>query len=113
MAYMITTICATALLSSILTLGLSYLLYQRRLKDDLRARLNELSTEVKERLKQGVIDAGMELLPKFRAAVREGFKEAISDTVSPDMIERTAKNMADIGGSLMDTSLKMLFGVKP
>jgi hypothetical protein len=44
--------------------------------------------------------------------VREGFKEAISDTVMPDMIEKSAKSMADIGSSLMDTSLKMLFGTK-
>lgn len=112
MTYMITTICATALLSSILTLGLSYFFFQRILKNDLKSRLDQLSIEVTERLKQGVIDAGMDLLPKFRAAVREGFKEAISDTVKPDMIEKSAKSMADIGSSLMDTSLKMLFGTK-
>lgn len=109
---MITTICATALLSSILTLGLSYFLFQRRLRVDLESRLNELSIEVTERLRRGVIDAGMDLLPKFRAAVREGFKEAISDTVKPEMIGKSAQSMADIGSSLMDASLKAIFGTK-
>jgi hypothetical protein len=112
MVYMVSTIFVTALLSSILTLGLAYFLYQRRLKNDLEARLNELSGEFKERVRQGVIEAGMELLPKFRAEVREGFKEAISDTVKSNIIEKTAKSMADIGGALMDTSLKTLFGTK-
>ena len=112
MAQMIITICATALLSSALTLGASYLLFQRKLKNDLRARFEELSVEAKERIKQGVIEAGMELLPKLRSEVREGFKEAVRDAVKPDVIEKTAKNMADIGSNLIENSLKALFGTK-
>ncbi len=112
MAQMIITICATALLSSVLTLGLSYYLFQKRLKDDFWSQIDQVSFEVKERIRLGVMEAGMELLPKFRAAVREGLKEAVSETVRPDLIEKTAKNMADIGGRLVETSLKAFFGTK-
>jgi len=110
--YMITTVIATALLSSTLTLGLAYFLYQRRFRNGFEVRLYELSDELKDKVRQGVIEAGIELLPKYRAEVREGFKEAIGDTVKSNIIEKTAKSMADIGGTLMDTSLKTFFGTK-
>ena len=112
MAQMIITVCATALLSSLLTLGLAYHLLQRKFKSDLQSRLDSLSTEIGARVRQGVIDAGMELLPKFRAEVRQGFKEAMGDTMKPEMIEKTAKSMADIGSSLMENSLRVFFGSK-
>jgi len=112
MVQVIITICATAFLSSLLTLGLAYCVLRSKYKGELQSRLDSLSTEIRERVRQGVIDAGMELLPRFRAEVRQGFKEAMGDTMKPEMIEKTAKSMADIGSSLMENSLKVFFGQK-
>ena len=112
MGQMIITICATALLSSILTLGLSYYWFRRKISNEIRSLLDAVATEVRDRVRQGVFDAGMDLLPRYRAEVRQGFKEAMSDTVKPEMIEKTAKSMADIGSSFVENSLKVFFGTK-
>jgi hypothetical protein len=112
MVQTIVTICATALLSSILTLGLSYYWFRRKIKNELRSQLDTVATEIREKVRQGVFEAGVDLLPKYRAEVRQGFKEAMSDTVKPEMIEKTAKSMADIGTSLVENSLKVFFGTK-
>ena len=61
-------------------------------------------------MKEGFHEAGKELLPQFKEEVKRGFKEAINESISPSMIEETAKNIAKTSTSIIQNSINLLTG---
>ena len=100
----------TAFVSSLLTLLFAYLLFRIVLLDRLYQELDELSVTLKERLREGVLEAGRELKPEFRDEVRDGFKEALTGVMSGDLIEETAKRVAQNSSNIVEQGLGILFG---
>jgi hypothetical protein len=95
----------TAVLSSLCTLGLSYWLYETRLRSRLETRLVELADTLEIRVHKGVKDAGIELLPAFQERVEAGFKNAMAS-----LPEKGATAVAKAGASLIGEGLNTLFG---
>lgn len=103
----------TALLSSVITLILSYVLYRRHWEPLLDQRLDQLQVEFEARVKSGVYAAGLELLPDFREQVKLGFTDALSQSHTAGLVEETAKVMnvgKDLGVGIVETGLNALFG---
>ncbi len=96
---------ATAVLSSMFTLGLSYWLYETRLRSRLEARMEELADILEARVHKGVKEAGIELLPAFQERVEAGFKDAMAS-----LPEKGASAMAKAGANLIGEGLSGLFG---
>jgi len=108
------TIIATAILSSLCTLGLAYWLFNSKLKQPLLHFIDDqllpkLRDEVKQgvldageellpqfegRVKAGAIDAGSDLLPEFRQNVRDGFNDALKDATGAQVLEDAAKTVS-------------------
>ena len=104
-------VLATALLSSFGTWVLAYLWFKQRLEVQLTAQLAAMQDEFEQRVKSGVTAAGIELLPRLREEVREGFKEALAQ--SPlSMVEGAARTVGK-GADLFGDSLNTLFGLRP
>ncbi len=106
----IALVIGTAVLSSTLTLIMAYVLYKMKLKAKLMAELDELADVMKVKLRDGVEEAGLELLPRFRSEVREGFKEAINSTVKGELLEENVKSAVKTGSNIMETGLNILMG---
>lgn len=98
-------VIATAALSSLLTLGLGYWLYEIRWRARLEKRIAELAEVLEARVHKGVKEAGIELLPEFQARVEAGFRNALTS-----MPEKGATAMAKAGASLIEDGLNTLFG---
>lgn len=99
------TIVLTAILSSLCTLGLTYWLYEARLRNRLELRLQELADIFEARVHKGVKEAGIELLPAFQERVEAGFKAAMTS-----LPEAGATTLAKVGASLISGSLNTLLG---
>ena len=108
---MLTAIVVTALLSSVLTLAGAWILYKTVLEKRLDQQLLEIQDEFERRVKQGVRDAGTDLLPELRKEVAAGFSDAIrSSPVSA--VEGGVKVVAESAG-LLEKGLGSLFGLRP
>lgn len=101
----ILVLVATALMSSVFTLGLAYCFYEFRLRRRLEARIDELADTLEARVHKGVKDAGIELLPAFQERVEAGFKEAMAS-----LSEKGASAMAKAGANLISEGISGLFG---
>lgn len=96
---------ATAVLSSLCTLGLAWWLYESRLRSRLEARMEELADILEARVHKGVKDAGIDLLPAFQERVEAGFKDAMTS-----LPEKGASTIARAGANLIGEGLNTLFG---
>ncbi|MAR90017.1 MAG: hypothetical protein CML06_03930 [Pseudomonadales bacterium] len=90
------TVIATALLSSLLTLGIAHYLMQKHLKH----RLEERVTEAIERFKAEV---GPEIEQRVKRGVQEGFKSL----PSRETLRDTTRSIARTGLDIMGDGLKM------
>jgi hypothetical protein len=102
---MLLMVAATAILSSLCTLGLAWWFYEARMRARLDARLAELADLLEARVHKGVKDAGIELLPEFQSRVEAGFKAAMAS-----LPEKGATAMAKAGANLIGEGLNTLFG---
>lgn len=102
MPQIVLTIVITAIGSSLLTLLFSYVFYVLYLRGVLDRKLDDKLELARAKVKEGMKEAGMELLPRFREEVREGFKEAMGGQI----IENVTKPMS----SIVETSLSFLIG---
>tara|TARA_Y100001933_G_scaffold251914_1_gene290223 strand:+ start:394 stop:807 length:414 start_codon:yes stop_codon:yes gene_type:complete len=100
----------TAVLSAILTGLAFYYYYRSRVAAKLEEELDEYAEIVKTRLKEGVEEAGESMLPRFKEEVRSGFKEAITDALSGQMVEDTVRAMTKSGSTIVESSLNLLLG---
>jgi hypothetical protein len=124
-AEIVLVIAGTALLSSLLTAGVTLL----AVRTYLRRRLEETSSQLAARVRQGFEEAGDELLPRFRqevtdgfgdaadlalprfrAEVREGFKEALTETLGPRVLGKAREDLVRKGSSVLDAGLSLIFG---
>ena len=102
----------TSVLSAILT-GLGFYYYYRsRVAAKLEEELDEYAEIVKQRLKEGVEEAGETMLPRFKEEVRSGFREAITDALSGQMVDDTVRAMTRTGTKIVESSLNLLLGRK-
>ncbi|MCB1165703.1 MAG: hypothetical protein KDK37_14495 [Leptospiraceae bacterium] len=102
----------TSVLSAILTGFGFYYYYQSRLANRLEKELDEYAEIVKTKLKEGVEEAGESLLPRFKQETRAGFREAITDALSGQMVDETVRAMTKTGSTLVESSLNLLLGRK-
>lgn len=106
------TVFLTAVLSALLTWVFAYLWYQQRLKAELAAMLAATQDEFEQRVKQGVLAAGEELLPQLREQVRLGFSDALSKSEAAGMVENAA-SVVNLGTDILGSSLAAVLGIKP
>ena len=83
-------VCATALASSLATLGLGWLLFQRWVWPRLESRLAAFADLLEARVKAGAEAAGQELLEPARARVRAGVEDAVGGLLPQVRAELTA-----------------------
>jgi len=102
----------TAVLTALLTWGIAYAFYRRRLGTEMQKMLGEIQTEFEARVKSGVLAAGVELLPALREQVKLGFQDALRETQTGTMVEQyaTAVNRST---DVLANRLGGLFGLKP
>ena len=102
-----TIVLATAVLTSVTTLVMAYMFYVLFVRRRMEKRMQELAAIVQERVKQGAIEAGSELLPRFREQVTEGFKRALGEWSTNDF-----RKMTKTGMGMVEESLSSLLGSK-
>ncbi len=90
------TILATALLSSLLTLGIAHYVFQKRLKKRYEAALQEAIDKFKA-------EVGPEIEDRVKKGVMDGFKSLPSREILRD----TTRSIAKTGLDIMGDSLKM------
>ncbi len=83
-------VCGTSLLSSLLTAVLVLVL----VRVYLNRRIGQIAQVLTERVRQGVGEAGEELLPRFRAEVAEGFADAADEAI-PKMRAEVREGVTD------------------
>jgi hypothetical protein len=103
----------TAALSSLFTIGLAWLLFDRYGKWWLDRRVAELAKEAEERVRSGAVRAGEELLPGVREQIREGFEDAVASVASGGAADKTVERFAQLSASALGASLGRLFGMEP
>jgi hypothetical protein len=107
MSISILMLVSTAVLTSLVTLGLAWLLYETRLRPRLESRIEEMADLLEARVHKGVKDAGVELLPAFQERVAAGFRDAMTS-----LPEKSATTIAKAGANLIGEGLNTLFGRK-
>ncbi|MEE2732413.1 MAG: hypothetical protein VYA55_16455 [Pseudomonadota bacterium] len=90
------TIVATALLSSLLTLGIAQYVFQKRFKKRYEAGLQAAIEQFKA-----------EVGPEIEARVKKGVMEGIKSLPSREMLRDTTRTIAKTGLDIMGDSLKM------
>jgi hypothetical protein len=83
-------IVVAALVSSLCTLALGWVAFQRWVRPRLEARLVALAEVLEARVKAGASAAGQELLEPLRAQVRGGVEEAATELLPRMRAELTA-----------------------
>lgn len=101
-------ILAIALLSSVLTLLLALALWQAFLKKRLEAKLEEAASLLRERVKEGVTEAGRDLLPAFHQEVEAGFRDALMGGIAAGLIDKTAGTALRQGAALVEQGLNLV-----
>ena len=99
------TIVLTALLSSALTVGLAWWLYQRRLKTELDAQLATAVEEVDGKLKEALQALG----DIVEERVKRGVVTGVASLPSTEVLAGTTKSVAELASK----GLSALFGIKP
>lgn len=89
-AQLLVLIVATAMVSSLSTLVLGWIVFRRWIRPRLEARLAEFAELLEARVKAGAGAAGQDLLEPLRAQVRGGVAEAATELVPRVRMELTA-----------------------
>ncbi len=98
-------ILITAVLTAALTWGIAWAFFRARVRDELSTLRERIGDEVEQRVYQGAVRAGNELLPGFRAEVERGFKDALLSTARGDLMEEAAKTVAERGAEIVGSIL--------
>jgi hypothetical protein len=129
-------IAVTALASSLCTLALGLVVFQRWVRPQLEARLEarvkagagaagqELLEPLRAQVHDGVEAAVIELLPKVRAELTAGFRDAAVGSLpafreevrkgftdalnASELLDRTARKVVRTGSSLVESGLNLL-----
>lgn len=109
MSQTIGIIIGTALLSSIFTAGLLVLIAVKWLVPKIKESRGDVMGEFRQNVRDGALDAGTDLLPKFREQVKKGFEDAIKGTATGQAMH-TARTAAKEGAGLFEDGLNTLLG---
>lgn len=99
-----------AVLSSLLTLGLAYLVFERHTKARLRREIEEQVEEATARMRQVLeqeIDRAGEVIEE---RVRQGVLKAVTDLPSSEILRGTTQNVVRTGVDLMEAGLDTFLG---
>lgn len=96
------TIVATAVLTSVCTLGVVWWVYTRRLRPALEQELERKIARLEDELGQLI-----------RARVRQGVLDAVASLPSTNVLRETQKTMVRTAGDLVEGGLAVLWGEKP
>jgi len=83
-------IIATAILSSLLTLGVFFAVFKLFVEKRIETRLEILASELEKKLKQNFATESHHLLVQFREEVQQGFKDGAAETLPWFRSELTA-----------------------
>lgn len=103
-------ILITALVTSIVTLCLAAVVYKVFLAGRIERRAEQIGDDLEQRVRAGVMQAGEDLLPKFREQVALGFKDALAAAARGEHVEESVRAMARSGADLLEEGLGALFG---
>lgn len=98
-----TLVLITALTTAVTTLVLGYVVYLLVIRKKMERRMMEMADIIQDRVRRGALEAGEELLPKFREKVTEGFKQALREWSASDF-----RTKARTGMSMVEESLNSL-----
>lgn len=100
----------TAVLSSLLTWVIAYVVFRTHLERRLDQQVARLQAEFETRVKNGVRAAGAELLPELREQVKLGFMDAVNQSTAAGFVEETARAVST-GAGLVESGLNALLGL--
>lgn len=103
----------TALLSSACTWLIAWAFFKFRLEKQVDQLKAEIGQEVEERVRAGALQAGEELLPRFRNEVREGFLDAMKSWPSSGVVSEAARNVAKTGADILGAGFDNLLKPRP
>lgn len=104
------TIALTTILTSLLTWLMAYVFFRAHLEKRLDEQVLKLQVEFEERVKNGVLAAGNELLPALREQVKLGFMDAVNKSTAAGFVEETARAVST-GAGLVESGLNVLLGL--
>ncbi|MGQ0622496.1 MAG: hypothetical protein ACT4QA_21740 [Panacagrimonas sp.] len=102
----------TAVLTAAMTWFVAYWVYKRKLEAQLRTMLEQVQIEFEQRVKDGVLAAGEELMPQLREQVKLGFQDALMQTQTGEWVENAA-SVANTGRDILARNFGSLFGKRP
>lgn len=88
-------VVATAMLSSLLTLGIGYLVLQGYMRRQFEAGLRETIRRI-----------NAEVGPEIEARVKKGVKEGVKSLPTREVLKETTWNMARTGAELVNEGIK-------
>jgi hypothetical protein len=101
-----------ALMTSTFTWMIAWAWYRWRLEAEMQRMIGELQDEFQRRVKAGVAEAAIELLPQLREQVNLGFQDAMRGSQAAGLVENAA-GVVNVGGEIVAGGLSALFGIKP
>lgn len=102
----------TAVLSALLTGAFAFIWFRLKLKAELDTEMKKIQAEFEQRVKQGVLAAGEELLPQLREQVSLGFQDALAKSQAAGLVEGAA-GAVSLGADILGTGLSAFLGIKP
>ena len=96
----------TAALSSVLTLALAAVLYQRYLAAVIDQRLEEIAADFTARFEAVAEEFG----PRLESHVRDGVREGVVSLARPESVAETTMHVTKTGAGLVEEGLNTLFG---
>lgn len=103
-------IVMTAILTSLTTWVLAYLLFRGYVQKRLEQQVLKLQEEFEDRVRQGVRAAGLDLLPALREQVKQGLLDGLNQSRAAGLVEDTAR-VVSTGAGLVESGLNVLLGL--
>ena len=100
----------SGILSSLFTLAVLTIYLRTTLKNKINKEAKEAGDLIKERIHSAVMEAGEELLPKFRDEVKNGFTDAFTRALSGEIIPQTARQLAKNSQGIVEQGLSFILG---
>lgn len=88
-------VIGTALLSSLFTLGIGYLVLHRYMRSQFEAGLREAIRRI-----------NAEVGPEIEARVKKGVRDGVKSLPSREVLKETTRNMARTGAELVNEGIK-------
>lgn len=104
------SIVLTAVLSTLLTWVFAYVVFRGFVQKPLERQIAKLQDEFEERVRQGVIAAGADLMPALREQVKQGLLDGLNQSRAAGLVEDTAR-VVSTGAGLVESGINALLGL--